>query len=79
MISTPVSLEIPLRTDADGAIRIGDTRVLLEIVIHAYQQGKTPQEIVDSFPSLEIEDVYAVIAYYLHNSRYAAKFIGCNS
>lgn len=67
MISTPLSLSVPLRTDADGTIRIGKTRVLLEIVIGAFQRGETPEGIVQSFPSLKLQDVYAVIAYYLQH------------
>jgi uncharacterized protein (DUF433 family) len=58
---------IPLRTDADGVIRIGDTRVLLELVIHAYYLGEIPEGIVESCPSLTTADVYAVIGYYLAN------------
>lgn len=61
------TLTVPLRTDEHGAIRIGNTRVLLELVIHAYYMGETPEGIVDSYPSLTAADVYAVIGYYLAN------------
>jgi uncharacterized protein (DUF433 family) len=67
MIPNPPTMIIPLRTDEDGAIRIGNTRVLLELVIHAYYMGETPEGIVDSYPSLTTSDVYAVIGYYLAN------------
>jgi uncharacterized protein (DUF433 family) len=60
-------MTVPLRTDEHGAIRIGGTRVLLELVIHAYYMGETPEGIVDSYPSLTTSDVYAVIGYYLAN------------
>ncbi|MDX1991787.1 MAG: DUF433 domain-containing protein [bacterium] len=66
MIHLP-TVTIPLRTDEHGAIRIGNTRVLLELVIHAYYLGETPESIVDSYPSLTTADVYAVIGYYLAN------------
>jgi uncharacterized protein (DUF433 family) len=58
-------MSIPLRTDEHGVIRIGNTRVLLELVIHAYYLGETPEGIVDGYPSLTTSDVYAVLAYYL--------------
>jgi uncharacterized protein (DUF433 family) len=58
-------MTIPLRTDEHGAIRVGKSRVLLELVIHAYYMGETPEGIVDSYPTLTTSDVYAVIAYYL--------------
>lgn len=67
MIANPPTMTIPLRTDENGAIRVGDTRVLLELVIHAYFAGETPESIVDSYSSLSTADVYAVIGYYLKN------------
>lgn len=54
MIPNSPSMIVPLRTDADGAIRIGKTRVLLELVIHAYQWGETPEGIVESYASLSV-------------------------
>ncbi len=65
MITTPTTLNVPLRTDAHGKIRVGETGVLLEIVIHAFQRGETPESIVESYPTLKLADVYAVLAYYL--------------
>jgi uncharacterized protein (DUF433 family) len=65
MIPNPPTMTVPLRTDDNGAIRIGNTRVLLELVIHAYMLGETPESIVDSYSSLTMAEVYAVIAYYL--------------
>lgn len=56
---------VPLRLEASGAIRIGETRVLLELVIHAFQDGSTPEAIVHDYDTLDLADVYAVIAYYL--------------
>ncbi|MCZ7674406.1 MAG: DUF433 domain-containing protein [Chloroflexi bacterium] len=58
---------IPLRLDADGDWRVGQTRVLLDLVIHAFNAGRTPEEIVQSYNTLPLEDVYAVIAYYLRH------------
>lgn len=67
MIPDSPTMTIPLRTDEHGAIRVGNTRVLLELVIHAYYLGETPEGIVDSYPSLTTADVYAVLGYYLAN------------
>jgi uncharacterized protein (DUF433 family) len=57
----------PLKVDADGVARVGGTRVTLDTVIGAYQDGASPEEIVLSYDSLELADVHAVIAYYLRN------------
>lgn len=43
MIPNPPTMTIPLRTDDQGAIRVGQSRVLLELVIHAYYLGETPK------------------------------------
>lgn len=56
---------VPLRQDADGTLRVGDSRVLLELIIHAFQDGATPETIVQSYDTLKLPDVYAVLAYYL--------------
>lgn len=57
----------PLREDATGAIRVGESRVLLELVISAFQDGKTPEAIVKRYSTLTLSDVYVVIAYYLRH------------
>lgn len=57
----------PLREDASGALRIGDSRVLLELVIRAFQDGATPETIMQRYSTLALSDVYAVIAYYLRH------------
>ena len=58
----------PLRPDADGAVRVGDTRVLLDTVIAAFGQGASAEQIVDQYPAVNLAQVYAVIAYYLRHS-----------
>jgi len=65
MMAPPTAIDVPLRMDEHGKIRIGDTRVLLELVIHAFQQGESAEGIVDSYPTLKLADVYIVLAYYL--------------
>lgn len=57
----------PLREDETGAIRVGSSRVLLEIVIRAFQDGASAESIVDSYSALTLADTYGVIAYYLKN------------
>jgi uncharacterized protein (DUF433 family) len=57
----------PVREDSTGALRVGSSRVLLELVIGAFQDGATPEAIVQHYPSTTLADVYAVIAYYLRH------------
>jgi uncharacterized protein (DUF433 family) len=60
-------LAAPLRVDAGGVVRISSTRVTLDTLIGAFSAGCAPEEIVTKYPSLDIADVYAVIALYLRN------------
>ncbi len=57
----------PLRQDESGALRVGQSRVLLELVLEEFQDGATPEAIVQQYPTLTLYDVYAVIAYYLRH------------
>ena len=56
---------LPLQTDADGAVRVGKTRVTLDTVVATFSDGATAEEIVQRYPSLSLADVYQVIGYYL--------------
>ena len=56
---------IPLKTDTDGVVRVGGTRVTLDMVVAAFNEGATAEEIVSQYPTLHLADVYAVISYYL--------------
>lgn len=57
----------PLVVEATGAIRVRNTRVLLDTVVTAYEMGATAEEIVWQYPSLQLADVYAALSYYLHH------------
>lgn len=66
----PLVLEaepVPLAVDADGVYRIAGTRVPLDTVVAAYQEGATPEEMADQYPSIKLDHVYAVIGYYLRH------------
>jgi uncharacterized protein (DUF433 family) len=67
MIATPIAIDVPLRTDSDGVIRVGNTRVTLHTIIGFYNSGETPEDLHDGFPTVSLADIYAVIAYYLAN------------
>jgi uncharacterized protein (DUF433 family) len=64
MLSTPPEMTVPLQADEHGVIRVGATRVTLQTIIYAYQQHESPEQIVQSFDTLKLADIYAVIAYY---------------
>jgi hypothetical protein len=61
----PLTVTVPLREEPPGVYRVGASRVLLELVLHAFRAGKTPEAIVQSYPTLKLADVYAVVTRYL--------------
>src|SRR5947209_4828588 len=52
------------RTDETGTIRIGPSRVTLDVLLADYQSGMSPEEIVRQLDTLNLADVYEAIAYY---------------
>ena len=54
-----------LRVDEAGVVRVGPTRVTLDTLIGAYEDGSTAEEIVLQYPSVLLADVHTAIAYYL--------------
>ncbi len=65
----------PLKQDDTGAVRIGNTRVLLELVMRAFQDGATPEAIVQRYPTTALADIYAVIAYYLRHRDLVERYL----
>jgi uncharacterized protein (DUF433 family) len=61
-------------------IRIKGTRIGIESILYDFiHRSHSPETIADSYPSLDREQVYATITYYLHNeekiSAYLARWI----
>jgi uncharacterized protein (DUF433 family) len=54
-----------VRTDDNGVLRVGTTRVMLDSVVAAFEQGHSPETIQQQYPALSLEDVYGSISYYL--------------
>lgn len=65
----------PLKEDETGAIRIGDSRVLLELVIRAFQDGASPETIVQRYSTLSLSDVYITIGYYLRHQQEVESYL----
>jgi uncharacterized protein (DUF433 family) len=46
---------------------VSGTRISLDSIVYAFQQGIPPEGIVQSFPLLTLEQVYGAITFYLAN------------
>lgn len=58
---------VPLSRDAHGVLRVGRSRVTLDVVVEAFREGASAEEIAHQYPTLDLADVYAVISYYLRH------------
>jgi len=67
MITLEATQTVPLTITEDGTIRIKGSRVSLDSIVYHFNLGATAEQIANKFPSLELADIYAAIAYYLNN------------
>lgn len=56
-----------VRQDANGAIRVADSNVLLDVVVREFLNGESSESIAENYSTLTLADVYAAIAFYLRN------------
>jgi uncharacterized protein (DUF433 family) len=64
-----------LRIDADGNIRVAGTRVPLELIVLAFQEGASAEEIAQRYPTLTLADVYGTIAFYLRRQKDVDEYV----
>jgi uncharacterized protein (DUF433 family) len=69
------AIPVPLAADESGTVRVAGTRVTLDTIVTAYQQGETPEIIADQYPTVQLADVYAVINYYLRHRKEVESYL----
>lgn len=57
----------PLRVDEGGAVRVGNSRISLDLIVEQYENGMTPEDMARAYDTLVLADVYATIAFYLRH------------
>jgi uncharacterized protein (DUF433 family) len=75
MMTLETTQAVPLTIVEGGTIRITGTRVSLDVVIHHYQRGESPEEIQEAFPTLNLADIHAVISYYLNHREEVEEYL----
>lgn len=73
------TLSTPFSIDEQGVVRIGGSRVTLEQIVHAFDAGASAEEIVETYPSLDLGDVYATIAFIIKNREQVDTYIAENA
>ena len=69
------TVAVPLFDDGQGGLRVNGTRVLLERIVHAFEDGATPEGILQSYDTLQLADVYAVLSWYLQHREEVEKYL----
>lgn len=66
---------VPL-TLVDGCVlRVGKTRVSLASVAHCYGEGYSAEEIQEAFPSLDLAELYRILAFYVEHREVVDAFL----
>ena len=58
---------MPLRLDDTGAIRVGQSRVTLDVLVQYWRLGMRPEEIARGLETLTLADVHGALAYYFRH------------
>ncbi|MGH7138742.1 MAG: DUF433 domain-containing protein [Pirellulales bacterium] len=59
------SVAPPIRIVEGGAVRVGKSRITLDLVVEEYESGMTPEDMVRAYDTLNLAEVYGAVAYYL--------------
>ena len=61
--------------DAGGVMRVAHTRVMLDSIVAAFEEGHSAETIQQQYPALRLEDVYGAIAYYLAHTSEVKEYL----
>jgi uncharacterized protein (DUF433 family) len=56
-----------LRLDDQGVVRIGKSRITLDLFVEQYETGMAPEDMVRAYDTLDLADVHAAVAFYLRH------------
>jgi uncharacterized protein (DUF433 family) len=75
MTKLEIDQTVPLTTWEDGSIRVTGSRVPLDAIVHEFKLGATAEQILHSFPSLTLREIYGSIFYYLNNTEQVEEYL----
>jgi len=58
---------VPLRVDESGTIRVGQSRVTLDVLLEYSGQGMPAEEIARGLDTITLADVHGALAYYFRH------------
>src|ERR1044072_1270592 len=66
---------VPLVQLENGAVRVRNSRVTLETIVHRMQVGDTVEEIHDGFPTVSVTQIKQILAWYYDNKADADEYL----
>ena len=66
---------VPLVQLETGGVRVRNSRVTLETIVHRMQVGDTVEEIHDSFPTVSVTQIEEILAWYYDNKTEADEYL----
>lgn len=69
------AIPVPLRAEPAGIYLVGSTAIPLAIVLASWKNGLSPEQIVAGYPTLQLADIYLVIAYYLLHRKEVEEYL----
>ena len=67
MTITLHSEPVPLQVDDTGTIRVGESRVTLDVLLQYWRLGMKPEEIARGLDTLTLADVHGALFYYFRH------------
>jgi uncharacterized protein (DUF433 family) len=67
--------DVPLVQLENGAIRVRDSRVTLETIVHRTQMGNTVDDIHDGFPTVSVSQIKQILVWYEDNKAEADEYL----
>jgi len=66
---------VPLVQLENGAVRVRNSRVTLETIVHRMQMGETAEQINDGFPTVSVSTIKEILTWYFDNKAEADEYL----
>jgi uncharacterized protein (DUF433 family) len=66
---------VPLVQLENGAVRVRNSRVTLETIVHRMQVGDTTEDIHDGFPTVSLKQIEEILTWYFNNQEGADEYL----
>ena len=76
MVDIAIQQPVPITVTASGGWRVEGTRVPVEAVLREFHAGATPEQILDSYPTVGLAKIYSLLGYCLAHMDIVDRYLG---